>query len=84
MNIRKDGKFQTQEKMKLVCTEKSVSIKLAVDKYKILHAKVLTCDAIFTMPAGKIFNLNSARILSTSTLLVFVVMNKRKLPLKFI
>ena len=31
VNIRKDGKFQTQEKLKLVCTEKSGSIKSAVD-----------------------------------------------------
>ena len=31
VNIRKDGKFQTQEKLKLVCTEKSDSIKSAAD-----------------------------------------------------
>ena len=31
VNIRRDGKFQTQEKLKLVCTEKSGSIKSAVD-----------------------------------------------------
>ena len=31
MNIRKDGKFRTQEKVKLVCTGKSGSIKSAVD-----------------------------------------------------
>ena len=31
VNIRKDGKFQIQEKLKLVCTEKSGSIKSAVD-----------------------------------------------------
>ena len=31
VNIRKDDKFQTQEKVKLVCTEKSGGIKLAVD-----------------------------------------------------
>ena len=31
MNIRKDDKFRTQEKVKLVCTEKSGGIKLAID-----------------------------------------------------
>ena len=31
VNIRKDGRFQTQEKVKLVCTEKNCSIKSAFD-----------------------------------------------------
>ena len=31
VNIRKDGKFRTQEKVRLVCTGKSGSIKSAVD-----------------------------------------------------
>ena len=30
VNIRKDGKFQTREKLKLVCTEKSGGIKSAI------------------------------------------------------
>ena len=86
VNISKDGKFQTQEKLKLVCTEKSGRIKSAVDNLVQIWmhpCQVVDMRAIFTMPAGKICNLNDARILSTSTLLIFVVLNKRKLPLKF-
>ena len=73
MNIRKDGKFRTQEKVKLVCTGKSGSIKSAIDNLvQIWNHPCQGVDMrrhLHDASWQDFFNLNGARILSTSTLL---------------